>query len=76
MLSGKHDKAKLRSRKQRDLLGKPAQVQSNKRQCLQIFKDEIAIARRVHRIGRRRGKSQLACRNRAIESERCSGNSS
>ena len=68
-----NDKSKLRRREKRDLFGKPAQVQPNKSQRLQILENEVAIAGGVHGVRRRRRESQLARSNRAVERKRCAG---
>ncbi len=74
--SGKITKPNSAVANKRDLLGEPAEMQTHERQRLQIFKDKVAVAGRIHRICGRCSEAQFARGNGAIKRERCSGNGS
>ena len=68
------DEAELGGGKERDFLGKTAQVQSNKGESLKKFEDKVAVTGCVHGVGRGRGKAQLARGDGAVQCEGCAGN--
>ena len=71
--SGSTHKAEFRRGKQRDLFGEAAEMQSDKRERLQILENEIAIAGRVHRVGGRRSEAEFARSDGAVERKRGAG---
>ena len=71
---GQNDKSELRGGKERDLFGKAAQVQADERERLQILENKIAIAGGIDGVGGRRGESELARGDGAVERKRCAGN--
>src|SRR5215469_12978481 len=69
------DKTEFCGGEECDFFGEAAEVQPDAGKRLQILEDEIAVARRIHRVACRRSEAKLACGDGAVESERCSSHS-